>query len=458
MPASTVLIVDDEPDIRELVKEILEDEGYVVSTAENGESARTARLDARPDLILLDIWMPDIDGISLLREWAESGGLSCPVIMMSGHGNVETAVEATRLGAYDFIEKPIALAKLLLTVERALQTRELQKENEGLRRRLPATIEPVGISEKMQQLRAQIERVAEHDARVLLIGEPGAGKETIARYTHESGPRSQHPFVEVKVSALDADRGGADLFGLEDGPTVAPGRLEDAADGTIFFDEIANMDLGLQQRLAGALEGNVFTRTGGCQEIELRARVIASSRYDLKEKVSAGEFHEALYFQLNVVPLTVPPLRDRPEDVPELLKFFTDYFPSRDSLPYRRFSMAAQNRLRNYAWPGNVRELKNLVQRLLILGRDEEIGLEEVEQAIGSGDSRELVSEIAGDIGFDLPLREAREQFERRYFVYQLQRTQGSVGKLAGIVGMERTHLYRKLRALGVDPKKASGK
>lgn len=457
MPASTVLIVDDEPDIRELVSEILADEGYRVATAANGTEAREARLEARPDLVLLDIWMPDLDGISLLREWADSGGLPCPVVMMSGHGTVETAVEATRLGAYDFIEKPIALAKLLLTVERALETRELQKENEGLKRRLPTAIEPVGVSEAMRELRGQLERVADHDARVLLLGEPGAGKETIARYLHTISPRAVEPFVEVKVSALDAKTGGDDLFGLEDGPQVSPGRLEEAGRGTVYLDEVANLDPALQTRLAGALEGNAFTRTGGAQEIELGARVIASTRHDLRKLAADGEFDEALFFQLNVVPLKVPPLRKRPEDVPELLKFFTDFFPSHDGLPYRRFSVAAQNRLRNYAWPGNVRELKNLVQRLLILGREEDIGLEEVEHAIGGGE-RPLVSEISNEVGFDLPLREAREQFERRYFVYQLRRTNGSVGKLAGVVGMERTHLYRKLRALGVDPKKAARK
>lgn len=456
MTTHHILVVDDEPEIRNLVKEILQDEGYEVSIAENAEAAQRERRVRRPDLILLDIWMPDTDGITLLKQWSEAGGLPCPVIMMSGHGTVETAVEATRLGAYDFIEKPISLAKLLLTVERALEADKLYKENVGLRQQAQPVIDPVGKSAVMQRLRDQVRRVAQHDTWVLIIGEPGSGKETLARYLHVCSPRRDGPFVEVRVGSIARESSALELFGSEDGGKIRYGRLEQANGGTLFLDEVGDMDLQTQARLQNALESQSFLRVGGSEPVKVDVRVIAATRYDLEQKVRAGDFRDDLYYKLNVVPLRVPPLREHCEDVPDLLTYYVNLFMSQENLPYRRFTMAAQNRLRNYAWRGNVRELKNLVQRLLILGNGEEISVEEVEGAIGSAPAAPPITATPAapaPVSFDLPLREAREEFERAYLEHQLQETGGSIGKLAKQVGMERTHLYRKLRALGIDPK-----
>ena len=458
MAAGHVLVVDDEPDIRTLVKEILEDEGFRVSVAENAAAAREARRQQRPDVVLLDIWMPDTDGISLLREWAERGGLPCPVIMMSGHGTVETAVEATRLGAYDFVEKPISLAKLLLTIERALENSRLKAENEGLKRQIPVPLEPIGASRPMQALRTQLERLAAHDTWLLMLGEPGTGKESLARWLHEKGARRQRPFVTVAPGSIAREHAAQALFGAEDGGAVQYGLLEQANGGTLFLDEVAELDAELQLRLSATLDRRSLIRCGGREAVPLDVRVIAASAQDLAALVAAGRFREELYYQLKVVPLAVPALRERSEDLPELLRYYTDFFSNRDKLPYRHFPVAVQNRLRHYPWPGNLRELRNLVQRLLILGSGQEVDLAEVEQALGAAAATAPRAASRGEeavIDFALPLREAREQFERAYLLRQLQEAGGSVGKLAKAVGMERTHLYRKLRDLGVEVKAA---
>ncbi|MGA7802676.1 MAG: sigma-54 dependent transcriptional regulator [Gammaproteobacteria bacterium] len=453
MSAAHILVVDDEPDIRNLVREILEDEGYEVGVADSGEAARQARRARRPDLILLDIWMQDVDGITLLREWSESGGLPCPVIVMSGHGTVETAVEATRLGAYDFIEKPISLAKLLLTVDRALETDKLQKENVGLRRQAEPVLEPVGRSAVLQQLREQVKRLAQHDTWVLMRGEPGSGKKTFAHYLHLNSSRRDGPFVEVGVGSISRENSAVELFGSEEGDQVRYGRLEQANGGILYLDDIADMDPQTQARLLGVLQGHSFLRVGGGEPVQVDLRIVAATHRDLEEEVSAGRFREDLYYHLNVVPLKVPALREHLEDVPDLLNYYADYFADRENLPYRRFALAAQNRLRNYPWPGNVRELKNLVQRLLILGSGETIEMAEVEAALSVQPIR-AGAERGVPLSFDMPLRDAREQFEKLYLEHQLQESGGSVGKLAKLVGMERTHLYRKLRALGIEFKK----
>ncbi len=454
MSSGHILVVDDEPDIRNLVKEILEDEGFEVSVAESGETARQARRLRRPDLILLDIWMDDVDGITLLREWSEGGGLPCPVIIMSGHATVETAVEATRLGAYDFIEKPIALARLLLVVKRALESEKLQQENIGLKRQAQPVSEPAGKSEVMQALRDQARRIAQHNTWVLISGEAGAGKEVVARYIHAQSSLRDNAFVEVAVGSMSAEHSAAELFGSEDGDNIVYGRLEQANGGTLLLTNISDMDLQTQSRLLSVFQSHSFLRMGGSEPVPVDIRVIATTSKDLEQEVREGRFREDLYYHLNVVPLSVPPLREHSEDVPELLNFYVDRFVVQENLPYREFSIAAQNRLRNYGWPGNNRELKNLVQRLLILGNGPVIDVDEVENVL------QHVSE-SGDTGgssatlpLDLPLREAREQFEKVYLQHQLQEVGGSVGKLAKRVGMERTHLYRKLRGLGIDFKK----
>ena len=455
MTAAYILVVDDEPDIRRLVQEILQDEGYEVNVADCGAAASEARRARRPDLTLLDIWMPDIDGISLLHEWSEGGVLASPVIMMSGHGTVETAVEATRLGAYDFIEKPLSLAKLLLTVERALEAERLRRENIGLRRQVQPVSEPLGKSAVMQQLREQARRIAQHDTWTLITGEPGSGKGVVARYMHQQSPRREGAFIEVGVAAIARENSAVELFGSESGDKIYFGHLEQASGGTLFLDEIGDMDSGTQARLLSALENRSFLRVGGTQPVAVNVRVIAATHHDLQHEVEVGRFREDLYYHLNVIPLRVPALREHSEDVPELLKFYVDWFVNQEGLPYRNFIVAAQNRLRNYPWPGNIRELRNLVQRLLILGSGEEISLEEVDAALSKRLLQVQTTLPAGAMSsdFDLPLREARDRFERAYFEHQLRQAGGSMGKLAAQAGMERTHLYRKLRALGIDPR-----
>ena len=449
---SYILVVDDEPDIRELVKDILEDEGHAVSMAENGVAARKLLREKRPHIILLDIWMPDLDGISLLKEWAEGDGLPCPVIMMSGHGTVETAVEATRLGAYDFLEKPLSLAKLLLTVERALEAEKLQVENQGLKRMVDHVIEPIGHSVTIQHLREQIKRLAQHDTWVLITGEAGTGRETFARYLHKQSKRKASPFVDVSVSSIATGNSARELFGSEDDDRVYYGRLEQASGGTLFLDEVADMDLEAQAQLLGVLDTGNFMRVGGKEPVELDVRIIAATHQNLELAVQQGRFREDLFFHLNVVPLQIPALREHHEDVPELLTFFTEYFVQKEKLPYRKFSMAAQNFLRNYSWPGNVLELKNVVQRLLILNNAEEVSQEEVESALGSAKEPELKLS-GGAVSFDQPIRQAREEFERAYLEYQLQKHDGNVSQMAEEAGMERTHLYRKLRSVGIEIK-----
>lgn len=450
MSSPNILVVDDEPDIRSLLKEILEDEGFEISVAENAARAREARRQRRPDLILLDIWMPDTDGITLLKEWSEDGHVDVPVIMMSGHGTVETAVEATRLGAYDFIEKPLSIAKLMVTVQRALETAELQRENVGLRKGITPLDDPIGTSAAIRKLRTDAGRIAQHKTAVFITGESGSGKEVIARHLHNQSPRADGPFVTVGVAGLARENPDAELFGTEHDGQVTFGSLEQANGGSLFLKDIADMDLNTQARLLSALENEALLRVGGLEPVHIDVRIIAATRRDLNEAVAAGTFRDDLFYHLNVVPLHVPPLRDRAEDIDLLLDYYLNYFEVNEGLPRRDFASGARNRLRDYDWPGNVRELKNLVQRLMILGSKEQVSVQEINSALG------IRPQTEGELpfpGFDLPLREAREKFEKAYLEYQLHALRGSVSKVAERVGIERTHLYRKLRSLGIDPK-----
>ena len=450
MSRQQILVVDDEPDIRILLKEILEDEEFEVTVAENAAQARDARRLRRPDLILLDIWMPDMDGIALLKEWAENGPIGAPVIMMSGHGTVETAVEATRLGAYDFIEKPLSIAKLLLAVQRGLENANLSRENLGLKRAIAGMPEPIGRSRIMEALRASCRRIAQHRTAVCISGESGAGKEVFARYIHEHSPRANRPFISVNVAGLARENPDSELFGTEDAQRVIYGSLEQANGGTIFVKDIADMDISTQARLLNAVEQQTMLRVGGREAVPIDVRIIAATKRDLAAEVTAGRFRDDFFYYLNVVPIQVPPLREHLEDLDELLTHYANHFTLQEGLPRREFTAAAKLRLRDYRWPGNVRELKNLVQRLLILGTTEQIEGHEISAATGV---RVVADAETTHPEFELPLREARERFEKNYLEYQLQVHDGSVSKVAERVGIERTHLYRKLRSLGIDPK-----
>jgi len=466
MASAYILVVDDEPDIRQLVKEILEDEGYEVETAENGQAARESFHLRQPELILLDIWMPDIDGISLLKEWAENNEIGdSPVIMMSGHGSVETAVEATRLGAYDFLEKPLSLAKLLLTIEHALQAYKLDKENQGMRQQLSAVDEPVGKSKINKALRHEIEQVAQHDSRVLFFGEHGSGKSKYSRLLHHLSERSEQPYIEVGVATLDPLNSARELFGSEQKGRIYYGLLEQAGKGTLYIDDIADMDTATQGRLLNALETMHFHRLDGSESVALNCRIVTASQYKLEQLVAEGKFKAELYYQLNVVPVIIPPLRAHCEDVPDLLNYYRDRFVHQEQFNYRNFSIAALNRLRNYAWPGNLIELKNLVQRLLILSEEENITLAEVENCLEQITQKQETVDSNSEVYagmenntlqalFELPLKEAREYFEKSYLEQKLIAVGGSVGKVAQLAGVERTHLYRKMKALGIDAKK----
>lgn len=454
MTAQFIMVVDDEPDIRQLISEILEDEGYKVTTAEDAGQAQELYRQRKPDLILLDIWMPGQDGISLLKEWRDEESLHCPVIMMSGHGTIETAVEATKLGAYDFIEKPLSMAKMLLTVENALRTSQLEQENQGLRKQVVAEHEIIGNSQSMQQLREQASRIAQHEPCVLLYGEQGTGKEVVARYIHSTSQRQNRPFNKVVLSQLDKNGMAQQLFGSVNKGKVKHGLLDDCNGGFLYISEIYELDEDSQARLLGALKDGYFLRIGGQEKVDFDIKLVVSAAHDLQEDVQSERFSEELYYLLNVVPLQVPALRDHPEDVPELLNYYVNQLTAQDGMPYRHFSLPAQNFLRNHRWPGNIQELRNLVQRLLILGTEVEISLDEAEEAVGA-----IVPIFSNEVGlvpenlYEMPLRQAREQFEHDYLVHQLKQVEGNVSKLAEQVKMERTHLYRKMRSLGVDPK-----
>ncbi len=415
-----ILVVDDEPDIRELIKDILEDENYHVRIAADGQEAQQVFSEEQPDLILLDIWMPDIDGISLLKEFKQQNK-SVTIVMMSGHGTIETAVEATRLGASDFIEKPLSTAKLLRGVEQALENREKQAI---IQRELAQA--PVGKSHQIKLLREQVERVAKHEMPILLVGEPGTGKHCFSHYLHSLGQYAGGKFIEVSPESFPLDSLKAVTL---------------AKNNCLFINDLALLSDEAQALLLHLLESNKLEH---CQ-------LICATQYSLQKAVDNGDFLESLLYQLNSITLVVPPLRDHIEDIPELVHHFVDTQTTRSGLPYRRFTVAAQNRLRNHEWSGNVLELKNVIQRLLVLGNGEDIDVADVDTALAS--EAEAIENGDETINFDLPLREAREQFERIYLLQKLQETDGNVGKAAKLAGMERTHLYRKLRSLGIDTK-----
>ena len=445
MSSRSVLVVDDEPDIRHLLQEILEDEGYAVSVAESAVAAQQFIDEQTPDLVLLDIWMPDTDGISLLKSWRQSGDLQFPVIMISGHGTVETAVEATRHGAVDFIEKPVSLAKLLLNVEKALAdgfAGDTQSNSVPVKR-LPLLL---GDSDYVKQLSDQLDVQAASSNTCLLIGEPGSGRVLFAQHVHDKSELNG-PFIQLRCDTLSSANSHRELLGEETNGSVSMGFLESAGDGTLFLTDIEMMPANAQQCLRQAIEQQGFVRVGGDVRVPFRARLMASSRTDLSAQIKQGVLDPSLIRQLSAETLHIKPLRDHLEDIPALLEGFVNWHVEEEGLAYRHFSVGAQNKLRNLDWPGNLLELKNLVQRILLLGGPASIEAAEVGNALG------LVanSDTTTLLRYDLPLREARADFERQYLIRCLTEAQGNIGDLAKHVGMERTHLYRKLRSLNID-------
>jgi len=451
MSQAKILVVDDESDIRQLVQEILEDEGYSVQVAKDGENARLMYAQQKPDLVLLDIWMPDIDGISLLKEWSSSGNLESQVVIMSGHGTLETAVEATRLGAFDFVQKPLSLAKLLATVRKAIESRPQAKTTELAGQHL-LNVEPLGNSPVMQLLRNNAKQAANNSSPVMITGESGSGRETLARYIHQLSS-SGGEMITLDHSQANGENVCSYLFGSVINGNEVQGLFDKASGGVLFIPKLHDLADNTLELLNNTFESGGYTPQGSTAHKPLTCRIICSAGENLEQLVQDGELPAPLYFYLNVLPLKVPALRDRPEDIPDLIRFFSDWFPNQENLPYRSFSVSVQNRMRNHSWPGNVRELRNLIQRLLVLSAESEVTAQEVEETL-SQSTASIHTEGSGYEGlFNLPLREAREQFERDYLTYQLKKAGGSVGKLSDAVGMERTHLYRKLRSLGIDPK-----
>lgn len=453
MSQTLVMVVDDEPDIRDLVREILEDEGYAVVVAEDAKTARETLAERVPDLVLLDIWMPDQDGVSLLKEWRDQGALKFPVVMISGHGTVETAVEATRLGAVDFIEKPLSLARLLLSVEKALAS--FSKSESGADPSVVSNIpQIVGNSAYISGLRETVEKsAANSETAVLIQGERATGKRLIAQHIHNAGDQATGPFIQLRCDSLSEVGTARDLLG----DANSPGYLESANGGTLCLIDVEELSTAGQTLLLNVLEKGVLER-GDAQSRPFSARIIATSRMDLSTLLAHGEFNELLYYRLAVLVINTLPLRDHREDVPALLNYYSDRFVDQEGMSYRHFTVAAQNFLRNKDWPGNVLELVNVVQRLLILGDDVEIDVAEIEKLTSS--ESETGYDVGGDtmrLPLNIPLREARTEFERLYLQRQLERVEGNIVELARIVGMERTHLYRKLRSVGIQAGRKRG-
>jgi two-component system nitrogen regulation response regulator NtrX len=456
--AHDILIVDDEADIRLLIAGILRDEGYNTREAANSDGALEAIRARRPTLAILDIWLQGstLDGLETLAVIKrEHPGL--PVVMISGHGNIETAVQSIKLGAYDFIEKPFKSDRLLLIVERAMEAARLRRENEELRSRLGPEDELLGESSSVAHVRQQIERVAPTGSRVLISGPPGCGKEVIARLLHQRSKRSTGPFIVINCAAMRADRLEVELFGSEsmgdraDGPTKV-GTLEQAHGGTMLLDEVADMPLETQGKIVRVLQEQTFERVGGATRVEVDVRVIASTNRDLAGEMQAGRFRQDLFYRLNVVPIRMPSLRERREDIPFLLEYFMARSAEIAGLPARRIGPDALAWLQAYDWPGNVRQLRNVVDWLLIMAPGEPgeaIRAEMLPPDIGAI----APSPLRGNDGAEmmsLPLREAREVFERRYLDAQVSRFGGNISKTAAFIGMERSALHRKLRALGI--------
>jgi two-component system nitrogen regulation response regulator NtrX len=443
-----ILVIDDEKAIRETLSEVLTDEGYAVTAVESGEEGLRRLLDEAYDLVFLDVWLRDRDGLSLL-EAADGRLRDVPVVMISGHANVETAVRAVRLGAYDFLEKPLSLERVVLTAQKAIERRDLLAEVKSFRGRRESETVMLGESPPMRQLKEEIARVAPTDARVLITGENGTGKELVARQIHRLSQRAELPLVEVNCAAIPEDLIESELFGHVKGSFTGAaedrrGKFEEADGATLFLDEVGDMSAKTQAKVLRALQEGRFTRVGGSRPIASDARVLAATNKNLLEEIRRGSFREDLYFRLAVVPIPLPPLRDRPEDIPLLAAHFLREASARFGRKPKSLSPAAIEALQTYRWPGNVRELKNLIERLMILSPADEIRREDL-----PAEMRDGVGEAIPPPG--APLREARDDFERRYILAALKRHRGNVSRAAEALDLERSNLYRKLRAYGIE-------
>jgi two-component system, NtrC family, nitrogen regulation response regulator NtrX len=454
--AHDILIVDDEADIRMLMAGVLRDEGYATRDAADSSDALAAIQARQPTLVLLDIWLQgsELDGIAILRRMhAEMP--SVPVVMISGHGTIETAVEAIKIGAYDFIEKPFKADRLLLVVARAIEAAQLRRENAELKLRAGGELDLVGASSAANQLRQQIERVAPTGSRVMVTGAPGSGKEVVGRLLHARSRRAEGPFVAVNCATMRPDRLEIELFGSEASNDGAPrkiGTFERAHGGTLFLDEVADMPIETQGKIVRALQEQTFERVGGSRRVEVDVRVVASSNRELSSEIAAGRFREDLFYRLNVVPIRVPPLRERREDIPLLARHFMARGAAAARIDTRDFGEDALAALQAYTWPGNVRQLRNVIDWLLIMAPGENgdpVRADMLPNEI-TAIAPSVVKWDKGSEIMTLPLRDAREVFEREYLLAQVTRFGGNISRTAAFVGMERSALHRKLKSLGV--------
>ena len=448
---SDILVVDDEPDIRALIADILSDEGHGVRTAADSDAALAAINEAPPDLVILDIWLKDsrLDGIDILKR-VKRDNPAIPIVIISGHGNIEIAVAAIKQGAYDFIEKPFNIDQLMVVITRALETSQLRRENAALKGRDTGATTMIGSSAAYRQLRSQLDKVARTNSRVMLTGPAGSGKEVAARYVHRKSERAKGPFVTVNSATIGADQMEEVLFGRESAERgVEPGLFDRAHTGILFFDEVADMPAGTQSKILRVLVDQSFQRVGGADTVRVDVRVLSATTRDLAREAAAGRFRTELFHRLNVVPVTVPPLEARREDIPELASHFLAELSATQGLPPRALSPEAEAQLQTMRWPGNVRQLRNTLERALILGAEggpiepEELSADAQPNGAASGGM--LGASFAG-----LALREAREMFEREYLIAQINRFGGNISRTASFVGMERSALHRKLKSLNV--------
>jgi two-component system nitrogen regulation response regulator NtrX len=447
----SILVVDDEPGVRSSLSGVLRDEGFEVDAAASGEECLDRAARSPYDVIVLDVWLPGIDGIMTLQRLRERK-IDAQVVMISGHGNIESAVRAIKMGAFDFVEKPLSIEKTVLVVRNALRQRDLEAENRALRARVDRQHVMVGESFAMRQLREQVEMAAPTNGRVLIYGDNGTGKELVARTIHQLSRRRQGPFIEVNCAAIPEELIESELFGHQKGAFTGavadkPGRFEQANGGTIFLDEIADMSLKTQAKVLRVLQEQVMERVGGTQRIKVDVRVLAATNKDLLAEIRAGRFREDLYFRLNVIPIFVPPLRDRQDDIPLLADHFMALMAAEYGRRPKRLAPEAVGRLQQYAWPGNVRELRNVIERLMIMVPGDTITAQDL-AFLGHDDLRDPPPTVEPTI----PLSEAREHFERDYILRALAAQHGNISRTADVLGVERSNLYKKMKAFGIAP------